>query len=342
MQNNINWGIIGLGNVALEFADAFKCSNNSKLKGISSHNSDKIKLFQEKFNIKKNCCFDNYEDLLKCKDIDIIYIALPNSMHQEWIIKCIKSKKKVLVEKPAFMNLRELDYTRKEVVNNKVFFSEGFMYRYSPQIIKVIDLIKNNSIGTPKMMMSNFGVNILTKKNIFGFTKRKKINKQNRLYNKDLGGGAVLDLGCYTVSLSILIASIVSEIKYDKTQILNKNIEIGSSGVDIEAKAKLVFDNGFESLVHTSFLKDVGTETIINGTDGIIKIKDPWRSEPAIITLEGKIKKEIEVETNKNIFSYEINAISKSILEGRLSPNFPGVDIDESIGLIKILHKWLN
>ena len=97
MQNNINWGIIGLGNVASGFAEAFKESNNSELKGISSNNLDKIKLFQEKFNIDKNYCFDNYENLLKCEDIDIVYIALPNSMHQEWILKSIKNRKKFLL-----------------------------------------------------------------------------------------------------------------------------------------------------------------------------------------------------------------------------------------------------
>ena len=342
MQNNINWGIIGLGNVALGFADAFKESNNSKLKGISSNNSNKIKMFQEKFNISQSYCFENYEDLLECKDIDIVYIALPNSLHKEWIIKSIKSKKKVLVEKPAFMSLSEIDEVEKELKDCNVFFAEGFMYRYSPQIMRVIELLKNGSIGKPKSMVSNFGVNLLTKKNIFGFKKKKKINKDSRLFNKDLGGGAILDLGCYPVSFSFLIATIVSDINYDNIQILDKNIDIGSTGVDIDARANLLFDNGFRSLVNTSFSKDLGSETIIKGADGIIKIQDSWRSEPSIINLEGKIKEEIKVKCDNNIFSYEINAISKSILDGRLSPSFPGVGIKESMGLIKILHKWLN
>ena len=109
MRQNINWGIIGLGNIALRFAHAFEDSKNSTLKGISSNNPEKIKVFQDKFNINKNYCFDNYEDLLECKDIDIVYIALPNSMHKEWILKSINSKKNVLVEKPAFINLLDAE-----------------------------------------------------------------------------------------------------------------------------------------------------------------------------------------------------------------------------------------
>ena len=342
MENNINWGILGLGNVASGFADAFKSASNAVLKGISSKNSNKINLFREKYNIDQNYCFDDYDNLLKCDEVDIVYIALPNSMHEEWVTKCIENKKKILVEKPAFVNLLKLENIKKEIENKKIFFAEGFMYRYTPQITKVLDLLKNNSVGILKSMSTNFGVNLMTKKNFFGFKKNKKIDKQNRLFNKNLGGGVVLDLGCYTVSLSILIASTLSKIDFDNIKILDKKIDFGSTDVDIEARAKLVFENGFSSSVYTSFQKDLGTEAIITGTDGIMTIKDPWRSEPSMITLKGKVNEEFRIKTNDNIFSYEISAISKDILSGKIVPNYPGPGIEESVGLIKIMNKWLN
>ena len=89
MKQNINWGIIGLGTIALQFAQAFRDSKNGKLKAISSKNLNKIKLFSDKFNVNKKYCFIEYENLLKCEDVDIVYIALPNSMHVEWIKKSI-------------------------------------------------------------------------------------------------------------------------------------------------------------------------------------------------------------------------------------------------------------
>jgi len=172
MKQIINWGIIGLGNIALQFAKAFKDSTNSKLKGISSTNLEKIKVFQKKFEINKEYCFNNYQDLLNSNNIDIVYIALPNSMHKEWILKSINNNKNILVEKPAFMNLSETEGIKKKLINNNIFFSEGFMYRYTPQILKVIELIKNDTIGKLVSMDSSFGVNLLTKKNIFGFKKK--------------------------------------------------------------------------------------------------------------------------------------------------------------------------
>ena len=342
MTQIINWGIIGLGNVALKFAEAFKDSNNSKLKAVSSNTKDKINKFQKKFNIDKNYCFNKYEDLLDCKEIDIVYIALPNSMHKEWINKSIEKKKNILIEKPAFIDLSQTENIKKKINDYNLFFSEGFIYRYSPQILEILELLKNNTIGEPKSMVSNYGINLLTKKNIFGLIKKKKINNNKKIYNKKLGGGAILDLGCYPVSLSMLVASTISKIDCEKISVVNKIKEIGSSEVDINSHARIEFENGFVSDVNASFSKEIGKETVIIGSEGLLKIVNPWQIDPPTIILEGKINKKIEVECDNNIFTYQINNISKNLLEGKSKPDFPGVSINETIELTKILNKWLN
>ena len=93
-MKKIKWGIIGLGNIAYKFAQAFQYTKNATLKGISSNNEERLKNFEKEFKIDKDYCFDNYQQLIDCKDIDIIYIAIPNSLHSEWIIECLKKKKK--------------------------------------------------------------------------------------------------------------------------------------------------------------------------------------------------------------------------------------------------------
>ena len=101
MNKKVNWGIIGLGNAAMNFAKASQLTENAILKGISSKNQKKIYNFKELFDVKSEYCFDNYEDLINCSEIEAIYIALPNSMHYDFIIKCIEAKKKFLVEKQS-------------------------------------------------------------------------------------------------------------------------------------------------------------------------------------------------------------------------------------------------
>ena len=341
-MQKVNWGIIGLGKIAFKFAEGFKNIDNAKLLGISSKDNEKLKKFKEDFKIENNFCFNNYENLLECKNIDIIYIALPNSLHHEWIIKCIKKEKKILVEKPATLNLSQMKDVQNKLLNKNLLFTEAFMYRYHPQIIKVIKLIRGNAIGKLISMKSFFGMDILTKKNLFGLKKRKKLNKDSRLYNKDLGGGAILDLGCYPVSISQLIASLIPDIDCNSIKVLNKKKEIGFTGVDLDSYVELQFDNKFKSKIGASFTKNLGKETRIIGAKGELLIKNTWHGDPSIIKIKGEKNYEINVKCNENIYSYEIENISKSVLENKKESIYPGMSLIETLLNMKILDEWLN
>ena len=307
-MKKINWGIIGLGNIANKFAEAFKYSRNGKLLGIASNNLDNLNKFRDKYNIDQKYCYNNYEELLSDKQIEIIYIALPNSFHFEWILKCIDKQKKILVEKPAVLNLQEIKNIEK-YNKNKFFFTEGFMYRFQPQISKVIELIKNNKIGKILSIESNFGVDILTSINFFGLKFKKKINKNHRLYNKNLGGGAILDLGSYPVSFCTLIASLQKQ--FQNIEVVNKRKEISKTNVDIDSYVELFFDNGVKSKIGASFLQKLGKESKIIGDNGEILIHDTWLGEIPFITLKKEKSIKIEIDNSKNIYSNEIDFVSK-------------------------------
>jgi len=274
----VKWGIIGLGNIALKFAEGFQYTKNAKLLAISSRSENKLMTFKNKFQIDDNYCFTNYESLLKCKDVDIIYIALPHSLHHRWVIKSIEEGKNILVEKPATLNFSQMENITSNLKDKNIFFSEAFMYRYHPQISKVVDLLKNNVIGNLVSMESIFGFDALGRKKIFGIklNKQKKPNRNYRLYNKELGGGAILDVGCYPVSFSILIASLISKFDFNKTKVLNKKKEIGPTGVDMNSFAELNFENNFKSSVGASLIQNLGKQTKIIGTKGELILEDTW------------------------------------------------------------------
>ena len=172
-MQKVNWGIIGLGSVAKEFANGFSDSKNAKLLGIASNDYDRLNTFKENFQIQSNYCFSDYNKLIDEKKIDIVYLALPTFLHKKWIIRCLDKKKKVLVEKPATMNSEEIFDIKKNCKTESLFF-EAYMYLFHPQIKKTIDLINEGEIGKIISMESNFGNNLLTKKNWFGFEKKKK------------------------------------------------------------------------------------------------------------------------------------------------------------------------
>ncbi len=340
-MKKISWGIIGLGNIALQFADAFKYVKNASLKAISSKNLHKLNNFREKFNIEPNYCFSDYQELINCKDIDIIYIALPHSYHYDWTAECIFKEKRILVEKPATINFKQITKIKDHLSKKNIFFAEAFMYRYHPQIFKVIDLLSKSTIGNLLFMESNFGQNILEKKNFFGLKKRKKIDESHRLFNKELGGGAILDLGCYPTSFSLLIASIINKAE-GKIEIKNKKIEFVGSGVDIDSYAKLIFDNNFTSYIGASFKKDLGKKTKIIGEKGEIFIEDTWHGNPPIIHVKGEKDYSININSRANIYSYEIESISDCILENKNEPNYPAMTIFDTYQNMKILDDWQN
>lgn len=315
-MKKINWGIIGLGDIAQSFSDGFLNCDNAQLLAVSSNKNEKLNQFKNNFQLKKEYLFNNYEDLIKCEDVDIVYIALPNNLHFRWIMKCIEENKNILIEKPAVRNFTEAKKIEKEIIDRNLFFSEGYMYRYYPQIKKVIEILKTGQLGKLISMETAFSNNLLFKKKFFFFKKKRKIKSDNRLFNKNLGGGSILDLGCYTISFSLLIASLIDGLDLKNFKLKNIKKEMGSTGVDIEAEADLIFENGFKSKIKSSFQDDY-KDTVIVGEKGSLLIKDVWHRAPLIEKKIGKDKIKIFNEESTNLYSYQIENISKSLLENK-------------------------
>ena len=341
MIDIIKWGIIGLGNVAHGFAKSLQKTKNVKLTAIASKTPDKLNKFKNEFNINSNNCFDDYEKLLNSAEVDIVYITLPNTFHFHWALEAIKKNKRILIEKPAFLNLDQAEVIKKKIDEKKIFFTEGFFYRYLPHISDIINIINKDEIGELISMESFFGKNLLTKKKLFFFEKKKKINPSGRLFNTKLAGGCILDLGCYPSSFSLLVASLIKNIDYKNFKMLDIKKDIGETGVDIEASAVIQFEGGFTSLIKSSFKNDVGRQSIIKGAKGSLIINDTW--------FGGTIKKKIGdkiIELKKRhydeVLLYEIENITNAISNNLREVTFPGMSLEQTLLNTKILEEWFN
>ena len=338
-MKKINWGIIGLGDIANAHLNCFNKSGNFELKGIASKNLQNLKNFKENLNSKTQFCFNNYEDLISRSEIDIIYIALPNSYHYQWINKCIDLNKSILVEKPITENFFQLENIKKKLIhkNLKISIYEGFMYKHHPQIKKILELVSNDEIGEILKIDSSFGVNLLTKKKFWFFQKKKKIDKDGRLFNKDLGGGSILDLGCYTVSLITMLMETLGYTTFDKYKIFKKNIELGETGVDIDSKIEMKINNKINVTLSSSFKKNIGTSTKIVGSKGIIEIPNLWFGSSDIILKKNKTEHIIKFDIIDDPYFNQINEISNNLLENNINQN-----LDNMLLNMKIIDQWLN
>ena len=178
-MEKIKWGIIGPGNIANNFADGLTNSYSGQLVSIASKNEDRRKNFGDKYDIHSDFRFDCYEDIINSEHIDAIYISTPHNLHAEWTIKAAGKGKHVLCEKPGAVNLNEGKKIIEAVKEAGVFYMEGFMYRCHPQIPKLLEIIKNKTIGEIESMETSFGYD--TGKTI----------SESRIFNKELTGGAI-------------------------------------------------------------------------------------------------------------------------------------------------------
>ena len=182
----------------------------------------------------------------------------------------------------------------------------------------------------------------LQKKNYSFLQKKKKINPKSRLFDKDLGGGCILDLGCYLSSFSLLIGSLKDKLTINNFKISNILIEKGETGVDINSSAEILFQNGFRSKVHASFKDDLGNKSKIYGEKGTIFLDNSWLGGDIIISSKDKLEQKLSFETGKNIYGYQIEEISKNLIQGLGKFDFPIMSLDETLLNMKIIDTWLN
>ena len=341
MNQIVKWGIIGLGNIAYEFAKAFNSSNNAQLIALASKSKEKLDEFGKNFNIKKENLFNDYNEIIENNNIDIFYIALTNNLHFDLILKLLDKKRNILVEKPAFLTIKQAEKVFNKKNFENIFFSEGYMYMYHPQIIELINNIKSGQIGDLVEMETSFGSNLIYKKNAFGF-KKTKFDTNKRIFNKDLGGGVILDLGCYTTSMSLMIASLKESIEVSNFKVEDIKTEYLTKDIDVDSSAKIVFDNKFYSLIKTSFTKEIGFKTTIIGNQGQIEIENSWNPKRSVLKILGKKNKLKEFKEIKNIYALEIDNISKDIIESKTQASFPGISKKNILLNSKIITDWIN
>jgi len=323
----MKFGIIGLGNIAHAFAKGCAASKNGELYAVASRDMNKSKEFAEKYNVKK--AYDNYTSLLEDKDVEAIYIATPHPMHHKWAIAVAKAKKHILCEKPAAMNYKELKEMIDTAKENKVFFMEAFMYRSHPQTQKVIELIKSGVIGEIRNIQASFGYNFPEDGDI------------ERVFSKELGGGGILDVGCYPISYIRMLASTQAEKQLEPVEFYSVG-KVGTTGVDNYTNAILKFENDITAFATCSVSCDAQNDVKIFGSKGNMWIKSPFvcdvsKYSPAIVvTINGKDTK--YCIKARNLYSYEIDTVVKYAKDGEA----PTMNHADSLGNAKVLDMWLK
>ncbi|MCB9148269.1 MAG: Gfo/Idh/MocA family oxidoreductase [Caldilineaceae bacterium] len=337
----INWGIIGAGSIARVFANGLRFSKTGRLEAIASRTAGKADALADLFDVVKR--YNSYEDILADSAIDAVYISTIHPAHLEPVVMAAKAGKHILVEKPIAMNAAEAAKMVDAARANDVFLMEAFMYRCHPQIAKMVELIQDGAIGDVLVVRSTFGYHA-------GF------NPDSRAYNRELGGGGILDVGCYPASMVRLVAGAAAgKLFLDPVEFKATGV-VGPTGVDHYTTATLKFENDVVAEIATAVACNLPPDTVIYGSEGILSVPNPWlpsspcRSARTALPLDtpfpastlllhkrGAEPEEITVAVDRDLFSYEADMVGAHIDDRQA----PAASWDDTLGNMRTLDTWL-
>lgn len=294
MTKKVKWGIIGLGNIAHEFAGAFK-SDKAELVAVGSRTKDKAVLFSAQYNIPK--AYGSYEELYADDEIDIIYLATPNSYHAENMMDILYAGKHVLCEKAITMNKSELDEVLKLAQEKKLIVAEAMTIYHMPIFKEIKKRIDSKEFGELKLASAYFG-------------SLKEADPKNRFFNPDLGGGALLDIGVYALSF-------VQYFLNSKPMKVNTLVQLYETGVDEISTISYSTEDGTLGNVTLSFRGKLPKQGVIVCENAYITILDYPRANQAIITYSDGETEIIKAGKEKNALRYEMENISEMILSNK-------------------------
>ena len=319
-MQSLKWGVLSTANIGTKLViPGMQRSQKNKIVAISSRNLDKAKEAAGALEISK--AYGSYEELLADPEIDAVYNPLPNHLHVPWTIKALEAGKHVLCEKPISITdteAEELLEAAKKYPDLKVM--EAFMYRFHPQWKKVKSLIADGEIGELKSIRS-----------VFTYFNTDPKNVRNMA---DIGGGGLLDIGCYCINLSRFIfegepKNIQSFMEFDP-----------EFGTDRLASGILEFENGTATFTCSTQLENY-QEAIIHGSKGMIKLNIPFNA-PNEHTRKAIVKKDGNTETHFfdtcDQYTLQADAFAEAIFANTPVP----VSLEDSIANMKVITTMFN
>jgi xylose dehydrogenase (NAD/NADP) len=269
----VRWGIISTANINKHVIPAAHASEKAELIAVASRDQAHADAYAREWEIER--AYGSYEALLEDPDVEAVYISLPNSMHVEWSIRSVEAGKHVLCEKPFDRRPEEVERAFDAADSAGRLLMEAFMYRHNPQTLQLVGLVRSGAIGELRVIRSAFSFSIYDPENI-------------RL-RTDVDGGSLMDVGCYCVSGSRLLAG--------EPTAAHGEAYVGPTGTDWVFAGELRFPDDVIALFDCGTCLPSRDELEAIGTEGSLFLDDPWHGRTPIIELRrGDEVERIELE----------------------------------------------
>lgn len=309
----LRWGILGAGSIAGRFSTDVKTLEGHKLSAVGSRDKAKADTFADKFDIPNR--HDSYEAMVADPQVDVVYVATPHNFHEEHALLALRHGKPVLCEKPFTINRGQAESVVNEARARGIFLMEGMWTRCFPIMVKLRELLESGAIGEVRQAQADFGF-------------RAGVNPESRLFNPALGGGALMDVGVYTVSFASMV--------FGAPTAISSQSHIGSTGVDEDAAMVLKYAEGQLALLSTSVRLNTPQDAVILGSEGRIRVQSPWWAPRAlIVTRSGKPEERIEIPFEGGGFQFEAAHVAECLRAGKTESDI--MPLDETLSIMATL-----
>lgn len=293
-SGTIQWGILGPGSIAHQFATGLQSVGGAKLLAVGSRSQEKADAFADKFGAPKR--HSSYEALAADPDVHVVYIATPHPQHKDAALLCLEHGKAVLCEKPFTVNAKEAEEVIASARSKDLFVMEAMWSRFFPAMAHVRTLVAEGAIGEPRMLQADFGF-------------RAGVNPDSRLFNLAYAGGGLLDVGVYPISLASMLFGAPSDV--------TGVAQIGETGVDEQAAISLKYPSGQIAALTTGVRINTPQEAHILGTDGSIKLHAPWWKLAKITVNAGGKSEELDLPYEGQGMNYEAAEVGDCLRAGK-------------------------
>ncbi len=326
MRKKLRWGILATGRIAGTFAKGLAESKTGELVAIGSRSVESAERFGAEYGVVRR--HSSYEALLADPEVEAVYISTPHPMHAEWAIKTAEAGKHVLCEKPLSLNHAEAMAVVEAAYENDVFLMEAFMYRCHPQTAKLVELIREGAIGEVRVIQATFSF-------------QGRYNPESRLYKHELGGGGILDVGCYCTSMARLIAGVAVGKDFDDPVEVKGTGHIGESRADEYAVAAVRFPS--EIVAALAAGAAVAQENVVRvyGSEGWLLVPEPWIFGPngkIVLHRKGGEPEEIVIPAEAGLYTLEADTVARYVDQRQAAP--PAMTWADSLGNMKTLDVW--
>lgn len=315
MSKRFRWGILGTGAIAAKFAAGVAALADQEVIAVGSRTQASADRFADRFDILRRHA--SYESLVADPYVDAIYVATPHSFHRDNTLLALRHGKHVLCEKPFAINATQAQEMVDAARRAGLFLMEAMWTRFLPIMVETRRLIAEGAIGNVQMIQADFGF-------------RAAFNPASRLFDPALGGGALLDVGVYPISLASMVLGQPDRIAAVAT--------LGATGIDENTGILLGFPGGAVAVLSTSVRANTPQEATLLGDTGSIRIHSPWWVGDTL-TLQSAFGEPEQIRRPylANGYSHEAIEVAACVRDGKLESDI--MPLDESVRIMAIMDE---